>query len=65
MTDSELVDVVAVQIKSPHARRVMDRGLTKENAEAYIKMAVMRRGVDEEFYTTQPSRLREQENANK
>lgn len=51
---SDLVDVVAVQIKPPHERRVMDSGLTPRNAEAYIKMAVMRRGVENEFYTTQP-----------
>lgn len=52
---SELVDVVEVQIKAPHERRVMDTGLTKENADAYIKMAIARRGVEHSFYTTQPS----------
>lgn len=51
---SELVDVIAVEIKSPHAKRVMERGLTPERAEDYIKIAVARRGVDAEFYTTQP-----------
>jgi hypothetical protein len=53
---SDLVDVVEVQIKAPHERRVMERGLTKENADAYIKLAVMRRGVENQFYTTQPTR---------
>lgn len=52
---AELVDVVAVQIKAPHARRVMERNLTPERAESYIKFAVYRRGVEYEFYTTQPA----------
>ena len=52
---SDLVDVIEVQIKPPHERRVMKAGLTKDNAEAYIKIAVARRGVENQFYTTQPS----------
>lgn len=51
----DLVDVVAVEIKPPHVRRVMECGLTPRDAESFIKIAVMRRGVDSEFYTTQPA----------
>jgi trimethylamine:corrinoid methyltransferase-like protein len=45
-----LYDVVAVNIKTG-AERVLVTDTTERNAEAIIKMAVMRRGVDEEFYT--------------
>ena len=51
---NDLVDVVEVQIKAPHDRRIMERGLTKENADAYIKLAVMRRGVETHFYKAVP-----------
>ena len=53
MTD--LVDVVAVEIKQPHTRRIMERNLTPQDAWSFIKIAVIRRGVDSEFYTTQPA----------
>lgn len=52
---SDLVDVIEVQIKAPHEKRVMETGLTKENAEAYIKLAILRRGVENQFYTTRRS----------
>ena len=55
MLANQLFDVVEVQIKAPHEWRVMETRLTKENADAYIKMAVIRRGVEHSFYTTQPS----------
>ena len=53
---SDLVDVIEVQINEPHTVRVMESGLTERNAEAFIKLAVMRRGVDNQFYTTAPIR---------
>ena len=33
----------------------MDRGMTRENADAYVRMAVMRRGVEVEFLSEIPS----------
>lgn len=56
MSDApKLYDVLAVQIKAPNAERIMTKGLTRENAEAYVKTAVLRRGVEEEFYTLRNS----------
>lgn len=49
-----IVDVIAVEIKAPHAERVMERNLSPQDAEAYVKTAIMRRGVDTEFYTIRP-----------
>lgn len=54
MTD--LVDVIEVQIKAPHKIWVMESGLTEKDAEAYIKMAIMRRGVKDQFYKAAPVR---------
>ena len=45
-----LVDVLAVNIKTNRIR-LFGQGKTERNAEAIINMAIMRRGVDEEFYT--------------
>jgi len=52
---TDLFDVIATRIKPPHVRRVMDCGMTADRAEGYIRMAVMRRGVEDEFYTAVPS----------
>lgn len=49
-----LWDVVAVNIKTGMTR-VMDRDMTEPNAEAYIRFAVMRRGVDTEFFKAVPA----------
>lgn len=46
---SDLFDVVAVDIKTK-AERHLATGETKDNAEAIVRMAVMRRGCDKEFY---------------
>ena len=52
MSDHEaLFDVVAVNIKTG-AERVIASGKTEQNAEAIVKIAVMRRGVEEEFFKT-------------
>ena len=45
----ETYDVLAVNIKTGIVR-FMAQGKDERNAEAVVKMAVMRRGVDEEFY---------------
>jgi len=52
MTD-KLFSIYAVNIKTGE-RRLMDKDKTEDNAEAYIKFAVIRRGVDEEFYIKEP-----------
>lgn len=54
LTKETLFDVVAVNIATG-AKRVMDRNMTEGNADAYIRFAVMRRGVDEEFYKAVPA----------
>lgn len=46
-----MVDVIEVEIAAPHRVRVMERNKTDEDAEAIIKMAVARRGVEKHFYT--------------
>lgn len=51
--DDRLYDVVAVNIATSIVR-VMGTGKTKPNAEAYVAMAVMRRGVEVEFYSGVP-----------
>ncbi len=44
-------DVLAVNLQT-HKVRVLAHDKDHRNAEAIIDMAVMRRGVDVEFYTT-------------
>lgn len=57
MKDSgKLFDVVGVDLAT-HRVRIMATRQTAENADAYVKMAVMRRGVDEEFFAAPPAGL--------
>lgn len=49
-----MYDVVAVSIEHGTVR-MMDRNLDEQNAEAVIRMAVMRRGVEEEFFSKAPA----------
>ena len=49
-----MLDVIAVNIEKKTIR-ILSRARTPENAETIITMAVMRRGVDTEFYTTVPA----------
>lgn len=49
-----LFDVVAVNI-STGKERIIERNKTERNAEAIVSMAVMRRGVEEEFFKTVPA----------
>lgn len=51
----ERFDVVEIEIKNPLNRRVMDRGLSRDDADAYVKMAVYRRGVETHFYKAVPA----------
>lgn len=53
MADDEF-EIVEVEIEPPHNERVMDVVMGERNAEAYINMAVMRRGVDTHFYKKRP-----------
>lgn len=48
--EEQLFDVVAVD-NSTNKVRFMAQGKTLANAEAIVSMAVMRRGLNEEFFT--------------
>lgn len=48
-----LFDVVAVDLKT-HTVRLMAEKKTARNAEAIENMCVMRRGVEEEFFSAVP-----------
>ena len=50
----DLFDVTATDLKTG-AVRILASGKTKDNAEAISKMAVMRRGVETEFYSVIPT----------
>ena len=52
--NSELFDVVAVNIATSEERNIAS-GKTLRNAEAIEMMAVMRRGVDVEFFAVVPT----------
>lgn len=45
--------VVEVKIAKPHERRVMAEDMSEADAEAFIKFAVIRRGVEEQFYVAE------------
>lgn len=49
-----LFDVVAVNIATKKIR-LLDQGKTAKNAEAIVLMAVIFRGVDDEFFVDVPS----------
>jgi hypothetical protein len=51
-----MYDVVAVSVES-NAVRLMATNKDRKNAEAIVNMAVMRRGVDEEFFAEVPAGL--------
>lgn len=54
MKAEPLFDVVEVEIDSG-IKRTIARAQTEETAEAFIKMAVMRRGVEHHFYKAIPA----------
>lgn len=45
-----LFDVIEIEHAIPNRIRVIDTDKTEENAEAIVKMAVMRRGVEHSFF---------------
>jgi hypothetical protein len=53
-TKEPIFDVVAVNLETG-VERHLATGKTERNAEAILKMAVMRRGVDEEIFKTVPA----------
>lgn len=52
--EEALYDILAVNIRT-NIVRVMDTGKMLKNAEACVKLAIMRRGVEEEFFIEVPS----------
>jgi hypothetical protein len=58
MGDEQLFDVVEVEIRNPSNRRVIASGKTERNADAIVRMAVIRRGVQHHFFTTVPHAAR-------
>lgn len=53
-TEAPLFDVVAISIDDSTVRLIAE-SKTLRNAEAIVSMAVMRRGVDEEFFAEVPA----------
>lgn len=57
LRDSDkLFDVIAVNL-CDHKVRIMATDLTAENSEAFVNIAIMRRGVEEEFFAAAPAGL--------
>lgn len=57
MKDSDkLFDVIAVNL-CDHKVRIMATDLTAENSEAFVNIAVIRHGVEEEFFVAPPAGL--------
>lgn len=52
MTD--LFNVYAVSLKD-YSRRLIAENKTGRNADAIVEMAVMRRGVEEEIFVSEPA----------
>lgn len=40
---------------APHIVRVLGRDMTERDADAYVRIAVIRRGVEAHFYKAVPS----------
>jgi hypothetical protein len=51
---ADVFDVVAVRLDDS-SQRVIATRCTRENAEAVLRMAVARRGVDEEYFNIVPT----------
>lgn len=52
---AKLLDVIEVKIKAPRTIRLIATKKTEANAEAIVSMAVIRRGVENHFFTTAPA----------
>jgi hypothetical protein len=51
---NDVCDVIATEISSG-LRRVMATNKTPDDAEAFIRMAIIRRGVEHEIYSSVPT----------
>ena len=51
----EPYDILGVSLTKPNRVRVMATEKDYQNAEAYVNMAVLRRGVTEEFFVAVPT----------
>lgn len=51
----QLYDIVAVNIDTSEVESLFGERKTLKNAEAIVSMAVMRRGLDEQFYAQVPT----------
>lgn len=49
---TKLYDVIEVGMDAPHPVRLMGENKTMSDADAIVKMAVHRRGVENHFFTT-------------
>lgn len=49
-----MLDVIEVEFGT-HKVRIIDRNKSERNAEAVVEMAVIRRGVENSFFTTCPA----------
>jgi len=49
-------NVYEVEIRAPEKRRLMKSDCSAEQAESFIRIAVMRRGVETHIYTMEPVR---------
>ena len=53
MTDEPRFDVIAIRIRGG-SERTLARDMARRDAEAIVKMAIARRGVENEFYVVRP-----------
>jgi len=50
-----LFDVIRIEIDEPHREDVLYTGETKADADALIKFAIIRRGVETHFFVARPA----------
>ena len=53
MTDEPHFDVIAIKIRGG-SERLLARDMARRDAEAIVKMAIARLGVEGEFYVVRP-----------
>lgn len=53
--ERSMFDVIEVEIAPPHRNRLMADDMTERDAEAYMKIAIARRGVEHHFYKVVPT----------
>lgn len=50
-----MLDILEIEIAPPHRVRVMTTMASEKEAQAFIDIAVIRRGVENHFFTTRPA----------